>query len=117
MSEIVKGKREKRELAEREGFEPSVGFPLHTLSKRAPSTTRTSLRASGINSLQRVLGGVQPGARRLPKSSSRRPRSVRRDEGERRALAIVVRLAVAGAALIQPTAADNAEVAVAAHAE
>jgi hypothetical protein len=30
-------------LAEREGFEPSVEFPLHTLSKRAPSTTRTSL--------------------------------------------------------------------------
>src|SRR5688500_4569036 len=25
-----------RSLAEREGFEPSVGFPLHTLSKRAP---------------------------------------------------------------------------------
>jgi hypothetical protein len=38
-------------LAEREGFEPSVEFPLHTLSKRAPSTTRTSLRSSGINSL------------------------------------------------------------------
>src|SRR5437763_1883503 len=37
-----------RELAEREGFEPSVEFPLHTLSKRAPSTTRTSLRAFGI---------------------------------------------------------------------
>src|SRR5687767_2812571 len=33
-----------RRLAEREGFEPSVEFPLHTLSKRAPSTTRTSLR-------------------------------------------------------------------------
>jgi hypothetical protein len=33
--------------SEREGFEPSVEFPLHTLSKRAPSTTRTSLRASG----------------------------------------------------------------------
>ena len=32
-------------MAEREGFEPSVEFPLHTLSKRAPSTTRTSLRA------------------------------------------------------------------------
>jgi hypothetical protein len=31
-------------MAEREGFEPSVEFPLHTLSKRAPSTTRTSLR-------------------------------------------------------------------------
>src|SRR3954469_24142869 len=34
-------------MAEREGFEPSVEFPLHTLSKRAPSTTRTSLRSSG----------------------------------------------------------------------
>ena len=36
----------KRELAERVGFEPTVEFPLHTLSKRAPSTTRTSLRLS-----------------------------------------------------------------------
>ena len=34
-----------KDMAEREGFEPSVEFPLHTLSKRAPSTTRTSLRA------------------------------------------------------------------------
>ena len=31
-------------LAERVGFEPTVRFPVHTLSKRAPSTTRTSLR-------------------------------------------------------------------------
>ena len=31
-------------LAEREGFEPSVEFPLHTLSRRAPSATRSSLR-------------------------------------------------------------------------
>jgi len=31
-------------VAEREGFEPSVEFPLHTLSKRAPSATRSSLR-------------------------------------------------------------------------
>ena len=29
--------------AETEGFEPSVELPLHTLSKRAPSATRTSL--------------------------------------------------------------------------
>jgi hypothetical protein len=43
--------RQRRKVAEREGFEPSVEFPLHTLSKRAPSTTRTSLRLSGINSL------------------------------------------------------------------
>jgi hypothetical protein len=39
-------------LAERVGFEPTVGFPLHTLSKRAPSTTRTSLRTCRINGLR-----------------------------------------------------------------
>src|SRR5262245_51827820 len=33
-------------MAERVGFEPTVEFPLHTLSKRAPSTTRTSLLTS-----------------------------------------------------------------------
>ena len=49
-------------MAEREGFEPSVEFPLHTLSKRAPSTTRTSLRVSGINSLP---DGGEPLNRRL----------------------------------------------------
>jgi hypothetical protein len=32
-------------MAEREGFEPSLEFPLNTLSKRAPSTTRPSLRS------------------------------------------------------------------------
>ena len=31
-------------MAEREGFEPSVAFRLHTLSRRAPSTTRTPLQ-------------------------------------------------------------------------
>src|ERR1017187_3405710 len=34
-------------MAERVGFEPTVEFPQHTLSKRAPSTTRTPLRALG----------------------------------------------------------------------
>ena len=29
--------------AEREGFEPSIEFPLYTLSKRAPSASRTPL--------------------------------------------------------------------------
>ena len=29
-------------MAVREGFEPSIEFPLYTLSRRAPSTTRTS---------------------------------------------------------------------------
>ncbi len=32
------------ELAERQGFEPWIEFPLYTLSKRAPSATRPSLR-------------------------------------------------------------------------
>ena len=31
-------------MAEREGFEPSVQLPVHTLSRRAPSTARTSLQ-------------------------------------------------------------------------
>lgn len=34
-------------MAEREGFEPSVRFPVHTLSRRAPSTTRSSLQVDG----------------------------------------------------------------------
>ena len=38
-------------LAERGGFEPPIEFPLYTLSKRAPSTTRPSLqRGCGRNS-------------------------------------------------------------------
>ena len=41
---IVREGEQKRELAERVGFEPTVEFPLHTLSKRAQSTTLTSLR-------------------------------------------------------------------------
>src|SRR5205809_643360 len=43
---------------ERVGFEPTVEFPLHTLSKRAPSTTRTSLRICRINGL-RASGSAQ----------------------------------------------------------
>ncbi len=31
-------------MAERAGFEPAVRFPVHTLSRRAPSTTRSPLR-------------------------------------------------------------------------
>jgi hypothetical protein len=30
-------------LAETKGFEPLIEFPLYTLSRRAPSTTRTRL--------------------------------------------------------------------------
>jgi hypothetical protein len=35
-------------LAERVGFEPTLEFPLNTLSKRAPSATRPSLRAFAL---------------------------------------------------------------------
>jgi hypothetical protein len=35
-------------MAEREGFEPSIEFPLYTLSRRAPSTTRPSLQELGL---------------------------------------------------------------------
>ena len=31
-------------MAEREGFEPSLGLTLNTLSKRAPSATRPTFR-------------------------------------------------------------------------
>src|SRR5688572_8479058 len=34
-----------KKLAEREGFEPSIRFPVYTLSKRAPSATRPPLRS------------------------------------------------------------------------
>ena len=35
-------------MAEREGFEPSVELPLHSISNAAPSTTRPPLRFNGI---------------------------------------------------------------------
>src|SRR5207249_12250263 len=35
------------QLAERVGFEPTLEFPLNTLSKRAPSATRSSLQCGG----------------------------------------------------------------------
>jgi hypothetical protein len=42
-------------MAERVGFEPTLEFPLNTLSKRAPSATRPSLRRRlGLESLYRA---------------------------------------------------------------
>jgi hypothetical protein len=37
-----------KKVAEREGFEPSIRFPVYTLSKRAPSATRTPLRGGAL---------------------------------------------------------------------
>ena len=36
-------------LAEREGFEPSIRFHVYTLSRRAPSTTRTPLLKESLS--------------------------------------------------------------------
>ena len=45
-------------MAEREGFEPSIGINLYTLSRRAPSATRTSLQ--NISGLPRKARKVKP---------------------------------------------------------
>ena len=42
-------------MAEREGFEPSKRFPVYTLSKRAPSTTRPPLLVIIINSFDKLF--------------------------------------------------------------
>ena len=53
-------------MAERAGFEPAVELPLHTLSKRAPSATRTPLRylpvwfSSGRNFALRLFAHFFP---------------------------------------------------------
>ena len=44
-------------LAERAGFEPAVQLPAHTLSKRAPSATRTPLRTPRISFQTPPAGG------------------------------------------------------------
>ena len=46
-------------LAERVGFEPTLEFPLNTLSKRAPSTTRPSLRLEEKEAARSLLSGFQ----------------------------------------------------------
>jgi hypothetical protein len=51
------------ELAERVGFEPTLEFPLNTLSKRAPSATRPSLRreSDGRNDSYASCSAADPG--------------------------------------------------------
>ncbi len=40
--------RNKAMMAEREGFEPSIWFPIYTRSRRAPSTTRPPLQICAL---------------------------------------------------------------------
>lgn len=49
-------------LADREGFEPSIRFPVYTLSRRAPSTTRPPVRRAAYD---RRAGDFQGPIRRL----------------------------------------------------
>src|SRR6266480_3776047 len=49
-------------LAEREGFEPPIRFPVYTLSKRAPSATRPSLLSiSFLSDFMELTRRPQPG--------------------------------------------------------
>src|SRR5579875_1307958 len=53
-------------MAEREGFEPSIEFPLYTLSKRAPSTARPSLLSvvsSSLTHVEQIISQPQIGLR------------------------------------------------------
>ena len=46
----------KKGMAERVGFEPTLEFPLNTLSKRAPSATRPSLQEGSDCLLEFTIG-------------------------------------------------------------
>jgi hypothetical protein len=59
VSQVVKYMKIKG-VAEREGFEPSVRLPLHTLSKRAPSATRTPLQLWQFNAACRRIPAHRP---------------------------------------------------------
>src|SRR5205807_1511924 len=49
-------------MAEREGFEPPIRFPVYTLSKRAPSATRPSLLSiSFLSDFMELTRRPQPG--------------------------------------------------------
>src|SRR5580698_7975771 len=47
-------------MAERQGFEPWIEFPLYTLSKRAPSTTRPSLQFVELRANAKIQDIRQP---------------------------------------------------------
>ena len=80
-------------MAERVGFEPTLEFPLNTLSKRAPSTTRPSLRGR----LKQIGDGIPPP---IQFSIRAKPRGgcFKSDRTSRDAIADRLSLALAGAA-------------------
>ena len=64
-------------MAEREGFEPSVRFHAHTISSRAPSTTRSSLHKRRFTSIWQMAErvGFEPTVTVQPHWFSRPARS------------------------------------------
>ena len=71
-----------RKLAEREGFEPSIrGLAVYTLSRRAPSTTRTSLRSL---THERCEARQSSGSGEFAQASLRRSGRRRQGRGSRR---------------------------------
>ena len=59
--------------SEREGFEPSVRFPVHRISSAAPSATRTPLLSAARTQPRRALGPVSL-AQAVIVDNPRRPR-------------------------------------------
>ena len=53
-------------MAERVGFEPTIRFPVYTLSKRAPSATRPPLRIRATRNIASVGGLTTRGTTRPP---------------------------------------------------
>jgi hypothetical protein len=73
-------------MAERAGFEPAIRFPVYTLSRRAPSTTRPPLRLQLVRNgaaralLRGALGAVDRRAGLLPGQQAKGKRSTDRRE-------------------------------------
>jgi hypothetical protein len=62
----VKVNMRKADMADRAGFEPAIEFPLYTLSRRAPSTTRPPVRplaADGQSGADRFIVSIKAGRR------------------------------------------------------
>ena len=71
-----------RALAEGAGFEPAIRFPVYTLSRRAPSTTRPPLRRRPGGRMSSNLARACPRTgRRGAEYSEARSRGKRRAEG------------------------------------
>ena len=51
-----------RRVAEGAGFEPAIRFPVYTLSRRAPSTTRPPVRRAAYGVHARDFQGLKPQA-------------------------------------------------------